>query len=216
MNYYMNVATLYPTDIGRRLYQEIGMIEEQHVTHYGSLLDPRPTWLECLLMHQYTECYLYYSCMENECDARIRDIWSQLFEEEVAHLHYAASLLKKYEGTDWQQVIPDGEFPEILMLGSNVEYVRKVLASQVELTAMREGYVPVGQLPESSDFAVYQGIVNSDVNAVPSHMVISDYITRYGTDYRFEVQPHPIEALQNRKADNITVGRKTAVPVGGK
>ena len=50
MNYYMNVCAAYPTDIGRRLYQEIGMIEEQHVTHYGSLMDPRETWTACLLM----------------------------------------------------------------------------------------------------------------------------------------------------------------------
>ncbi len=33
MNYYMNVAPLYcKSDFGRRLYQEIGMIEEEHVT----------------------------------------------------------------------------------------------------------------------------------------------------------------------------------------
>ena len=37
-------------------------------------------------MHQYTECYLYYSCMENECDERIRKIWERMFDEEVAHL----------------------------------------------------------------------------------------------------------------------------------
>ena len=100
-----------------------------------------------------------------------------------------------------------------LALGSNIDYVRKVLASQVELTALRESYVPVGQLPANSDFALYQSIVNSDANAVPSHEVISSYIARYGTDYRFEVQPNPIEALQNRKADNITVGRKAAALV---
>ena len=216
MNFYMNAATLYPTEMGRRLYQEIGMIEEQHVSHYGSLMDPRPTWLECLLMHQYTECYLYYSCMENECDARIRDIWARLFEEEVSHLHFAANLLKNFEGTEWQQVIPDGEFPELLALGSNIDYVRKVLASQVELTALREGYVPVSQLPGKNDYQLYQSIVNSSVSAVPSHQVIEDYISHYGTDYRFETQPNPIEALQNRKADNITVGRTAAVPAGAK
>lgn len=214
MNYYMNVACFYPTELGRRLYQEIAMIEEQHVTHYGSLLDPRPTWLECLLMRQYTECYLYYSCMENECDPHIRDIWAQMFEVEVAHLHHSAKLLKDFEGTDWQQVIPGGEFPELLCLGSNIDYVRKVLASQVELTGMRENYVPVNQLPEDFDFFRYQGIVNQDVNAVASHRAIEEYISHYGTDYRFETQPNPIEALQNRRADNTSVGRTHApVPV---
>ncbi|MBR2053867.1 MAG: hypothetical protein IJ968_03120, partial [Clostridia bacterium] len=56
MNYYMNVCATYPNTPGRALYREIGMIEEQHVSHYGSLMDPKATWLENLLMHQYTEC----------------------------------------------------------------------------------------------------------------------------------------------------------------
>lgn len=34
MNFYMNICNLYPSELGRRLYQEIGMIEEQHVTQY--------------------------------------------------------------------------------------------------------------------------------------------------------------------------------------
>ena len=58
MNYYMNVAALYPEETGRRLYQEIGMVEEEHVSQYGSLLNPTLSWLENLLVHQYTECWL--------------------------------------------------------------------------------------------------------------------------------------------------------------
>ena len=216
MNYYMNAASFYPTDIGRRLYQEISMIEEQHVTHYGSLLDPNATWLECLLMHQYTECYLYYSCMENECDARIRDIWAQMFEQEVSHLHYAAELLKEFEGTEYQQVVGDGEFPQLLCLGSNIEYVRKVIASQVDLTAVRENYIPVGQLPAHNDFSQYQSIVNSSTEDVPSHIIIEDYIAHLGTDYRWESRPHPIEALQNRKKDNTTLAMPKREKVSAK
>ena len=204
MNYYMNAATLYPTDAGRQLYQEIGMIEEQHVTHYGSLLDPRPTWLESLLMHQYTECYLYYSCMESESDARIRGVWSRLFEEEVSHLHHAARLLKDYEGTDWQEIIPGGEFPQLLVLESNIDYVRRILASQIDLTAVREEYVPVGLLPENADYFRYQAIVNA--GPVPSEEVISRYAARYGTDYRCETDPHPIASLQSRRV--MPAGRK--------
>ena len=58
MNFYMNVANLYNTPLGRKLYNEIAMIEEQHVTGYGSLKDPTMSWWECLLMNEYTECYL--------------------------------------------------------------------------------------------------------------------------------------------------------------
>ena len=90
MNYYMNVAPLYcKSDIGRRLYQEIGMIEEEHVSQYESLKDTKVTWLEDLLMHEYTECYLYYSCMMTECDNRIRSIWEECLIQELAHHHKA-------------------------------------------------------------------------------------------------------------------------------
>lgn len=187
------------------------MIEEQHVTHYGSLLDSKATWLESLLMHQYTECYLYYSCMENECDERIRGIWAQLFEQEVAHLHHAAKLLRDWEGTDWHEVIGEGEFPQLLCLGSNIEYVRKVITAQTNLTALHENYVPVSQLPAENDFARYQSAVIRETGSVPSHAVIAEYIRHYGTDYRSEVRPHPIEALQNRSTDNIHIAR--AVPI---
>ena len=36
----MNVTGFYENDLGRQLYQEIGMIEEQHVSQYESLKDP--------------------------------------------------------------------------------------------------------------------------------------------------------------------------------
>ena len=42
------------------------MVEEQHVSQYGSLMDVHQGWLEGLLMHQYTECYLYWSCVQTE------------------------------------------------------------------------------------------------------------------------------------------------------
>lgn len=57
MNYYMNTSPLYHNDLGRQLYQEIGLIEERHVSQYGSLMDTTTTMLEYLLMHEYTECY---------------------------------------------------------------------------------------------------------------------------------------------------------------
>jgi hypothetical protein len=38
MNFYMNVGPEYMEPIARQLYQEIGLIEEEHVTHYESLI----------------------------------------------------------------------------------------------------------------------------------------------------------------------------------
>ena len=140
MNYYMNVCGLYPTELGRKLYQEIGMVEEQHVSQYGSLMDVHESWLEGLLMHQYTECYLYWSCVRTETCPAIRDIWQQLLEQEIVHLHIAASLLRDYERRDWQEVIPHPEFPAPLALRENIAYVRNVLQNTVCDTAVRESW----------------------------------------------------------------------------
>ena len=206
MNYYMNVCGFYTSDLGRKLYQEIGMIEEQHVTQYGSLLDPNCTWLEGLLMHQYVEAYLYYSCMEDETDQNVRKVWEDFFQMEVSHLHKAADLLRQYEKKDWQQVIPGGEFPEPFHFESNIDYIRAAL-NMVDFTAEKEIFKPVNMLPKDYDFFVYQKAVNANVDAVPSHQVIDRAIRRRGKDYRAEVAPSPIPGLQNRTLDNTTLGR---------
>ena len=210
MNYYMNTAAAYPTELGRRLYQEIGMIEEQHVSHYGSLIDPGQTWLECLVGHEFTECYLYWSCFETETDPRIRKLWQMLLEQEISHLHAAARLLERVENTSWQAVAGDGEFPAPLALTSNIDYVRGVLASSVRNTALRERYVDVERMDPRADFFAYQETVNHDVKAVPSHVVIEREIAAMGRDYRFEVAPGPVPELTDPARDNTTLGRAPA------
>lgn len=208
MNFYMNVCGLYTSDLGRKLYQEIGLIEEQHVTQYGSLMDPTCTWLENLLMHQYVEAYLYYSCMLDETDANVKKVWQDFFEMEVAHLHKAAQLLQTYEKKEWQQVIPGGEFPDPIKFSSNIAYVREVMM-MADFTANKELFMPVDMLPQNNDFFKFQQAINADVSKVPSHLVIDRYIAQNGTDYRAETAPNPIAALQNRSMDNTTFGRVT-------
>lgn len=208
MNYYMNQCAFYGSEQGRKLYQEIAMIEEQHVTQYGALLDPACTWLENLLNHEYTECYLYYSCYEDETDDKVKKIWEQHFEQEVAHLHHAARLLQTYEGKDWYQVIPDGEFPQLLKFSPQKEYVRKVMKKTVCNTALLEDpAVPVSELPRDAAFFSYQATVNTKPETVPSHAVIEAEIAAAGQDYRFEEKTHPIEELRSRTADNTTLAR---------
>ena len=215
MNYYMNVSAAYPNDRGRELYQEIGMVEEDHVTHYGSLMDPCATWLENLVMHQYTEAYLYYSCMETETEPFVKQIWCHLYEMELSHLHAAAEMLLKYEGKDARHVVGgDGTFPAPLLLTSNIPYVRKVLDASVNVTADGEGYRCVSDLPKGADFFRYQERVNHDLCEVHSHTIIEDYIREHGMDYRFETAPNPIEALRDRTRDNTDVGRCPAAVDG--
>ena len=208
MNFYMNIGNTYYNDLGRELYLEIGMIEEQHVSHYGSLLDPNCTWLENLLLHEYTECYLYYSFYQDELDANVKSIWEMHLQQEIAHLHKAADLLKQYENKDWQQVIPNGAFPKLLQFHDTRDYVRKILGEQILLTANREQYVPVTELPKDHEFFLYQDIVNHNVDAVPSHKVIVQHQQKFNIDYRAESQTNPVQELTDRTADNTCIARK--------
>ena len=207
MNYYMNQANFYQNNLGRQLFTEIGMIEEQHVSLYGGLKDTTCTWLEELLMHEYTECYLYYSLSEDETDPRVKKIWEQHFNDELCHLQKACELLTKYENKVWQQVIPQGDFPELLTFHSNIDYVRKVLAETVNLTSDGEDYLDVGKLPCDANFFEYQSQVNGSDNEVASHNVIEKYIADNNKDYRYETAQHPIEELRDRHNDNTAVGR---------
>ena len=206
MNFYMNIGNTYYNDLGRQLYMEIAMIEEQHVSQYGSLLDPNATWLENLLLHEYNECYLYYSFYQDERDPHVKAIWEKHFHQEIAHLHKAAELLAKYENKQWQEVVP-GPFPKLLQFHDTRDYVRQILDEQVELTLDKEKVRNVHNLPENHPFFMYQDKINHDINAVASHLVIDRHQRMKGEDYRAEVQPHPVEALRNRKEDNTTIGR---------
>ncbi len=214
MNFYMNLGNTYQNDLGRQLYLEIAMIEEQHVTHYGSLLDPNATWLENLLLHEYMECYLYYSFMQDEMDKNVKAIWEAHFEMEVAHLHKAAELLMRYERKEWRQVIPGGNFPKLLQFHDTRDYVRRILAEQVLLTADRENYLSVQELPPGYDFFAYQARVNQNVDRVASHAAVLQHQNRFQVDYRAESKPNPVPALQNRTVDNTDIARNpAAVPV---
>ena len=207
MNFYMNMAQTYKNHLGRRLFSEIAMVEEEHVTQYESLKDPNCTWLEQWVMHEYTECYLYYSCMVDETHDYIRNIWQEHFEMEVAHLKRAVQLLEKYEKTKVSKVLPEPDFPELLKFGENVEYIREVLKS-VGLTSIEEEYVPAKDLPKDFRFFKHLETVNGDTDTVASHEVIETHISQFGEDYRFEKKSHPIKSLQCRTCDNITAGTK--------
>lgn len=209
MNFYMNVGSYYPNDLGRKMFSEIAMIEEQHVSGYESLKDTEVTWLECNLMHEYTECYLYYSLYKDESDDRIKAVYEKIFEEEVVHLHEAKDLLQTYEGKSFCEVIPDGNFPELIKFGENIDYVRKVL-NDVNLTASNEGYIPVRDLAPNANYYKYQKQFVGNGEKNPSHKVIEKYIKENGEDLRYETAPHPVKELRNRTKDNLTVGRGKA------
>ena len=207
MNYYMNITNLATNDALRKLYMEIALVEEEHVTQYESLVDSGATWLEMLLWHEYTECYLYWSCYMTETDKYIKCLWEENLEIEIGHLHKAAELLKKYENKEWSQVIPDGNFPAPLCLHENINYVRDVLKNTVQFTGCREEYERLEALNDGADFFKFQKIIAPTPDIVPSHKVICNHINKMGCDYRFQVAENPVSELRCRTCDNTSVGR---------
>ncbi len=197
MNFYMNVGNSDPDNLGRGLYQEIGMIEEQHVTHYESLIDPNASWWERLLLHEYTECYMYRSCMEHETDRRIAAFWEQCLSDEIEHLRISADLFKKHENRDPAELIPD-DMPQLVLFQENKEYLRDILREQVDYTGDETRIVPSSNLADSHRFWKYQQTVNS--GGTPSQDVIETHIETDGEDYRYESEGvHPVERFRERQ-----------------
>jgi hypothetical protein len=97
MNFYMNIGNRPTEPLARGLYLEIAQIEEQHVTQYESMQDPSASWAEMLLLHEYNECYLYYSFLQGEVDSRIRKIWELHLGMEIEHLRLACDLFRSIE-----------------------------------------------------------------------------------------------------------------------
>ncbi len=211
MNYYMNIAQWYKNDLGRKLYAEIAMIEEAHVTQYESLKDPTLSWLEQWVMHEYCECLLYYSAMQDESDKYIKKIWNEHFKMEVSHLKAASRLLKKYENKSFEEVCGDGEFPQLLKLGGNKEYIRKVLADTITFTAdntkVIRDFKEIKKIPNNHRYFDYQKFMSGDPERNASHLVIKKAIEKLGNDYRYQDSEHPVKELRSRKSDNVKVAR---------
>ncbi|HEU5083658.1 MAG TPA: hypothetical protein VFU14_09985 [Acidimicrobiales bacterium] len=195
MNFYMNHGTDWIEPIARGLYAEIALIEEQHVTHYESLLDPLDSWLKQLVFHEYNEVYLYWSMLQNEEDRRIRSIWELHLDMEIGQLQVACDLLRRYEGVEPEEILPP-ELPDVpVTFEPNKDYVRQVLADQVDLRTDGLDYVPVQTLPPDHRYFAYQDTVNAE--SVPSEEVVEQNRAAAGREYRDETEgPHPIDDLR--------------------
>jgi hypothetical protein len=195
MNYYMNHGPDFMDPVARKLYAEIAHVEEEHVTHYGSLLDPLDSWLKQLVFHEYNECYLYHSMLMQESDARIKAIWERHLDMEIGQLRAAADLLRTYEGTDAEEILPAG-LPDVpLTFETNKAYVREVLANTVDLRMDGLGYTPVDDLPKDHRFWSFSGTVNA--GGAPSDVVLIENIEQNGRDYRDETEgPNPVVDLR--------------------
>ena len=105
------------------------------------------------------------------------------------------------------QVIPCGDFPQILTLRPNIQYVREIIRTTTGNTQKEECVVPLMQLPQDDRFYRYQDTVNRDLPCVASHSVIVQRIAGRGCDYRYEVTENPLAELRDRRRDNTELAR---------
>lgn len=211
MNFYMTIGNRPMEALARGLYLEIAQIEEQHVTHYESLLDASASWPAMLVLHEYNECYLYYSFMQDEEVPQLKQLWELHLNMELEHLRRAAELMRKLDKRDPEEILP-GTLPTPIRFRSNKDYVRQVLANQVQLTGNETEFVPVDQLPKDHRYFQYQHMVNR--GGAPSETVITQHVEAKGKEYRFQSEgPHPVKEFQREKGPS---GQKTSAESSGR
>jgi hypothetical protein len=152
--------------------------------------------LESLVFHEYNECWIYYSFMQEETDPKVKALYELHLAMEIEHLRIACELIKKVERRDPLEFLPTAiERP--LQFKENKAYVREVLASQVELTSKESEFVPVSTLQKEDRYFAYSATVNA--GWVPTEDVIAKTIDARGDEYRLETEgPNPVPGLRRK------------------
>jgi len=176
-DYYMTIGPMFADPLARQLYAEIASIEEQHVTQYESLIDPRESALEKWLLHEASEAYNYWSCVEYETDPRIKRIWERFLDYELGHVHFVAELFEDIEHRDASELLAT-RIREPIVYESHREMVREVLRREVDLAA--DGTRLVDRDNEPDRTRVYRAHLNSSDS--PSNLVADSYTWRPGTE----------------------------------
>ena len=182
-------------------FAEVSLLSQQHLTRFSALQPPQSP-LERLFLSEYAACYLYDSSVQLCSSQDLKAFAREERDHELSHLRKICCLLEREQSM--KKTLP--AFPPPLSLGPNKGYVRDTLQN-LGVTALREGYAPVGTLPRGADFFRWQKRLCPDPASVPSHRIIQAVIEKYGADYRFEIAPHPVEALRVRTRDHTDLGR---------
>lgn len=163
-NFYKEHGMQYGSPTLRKIYAEIGAVEEEHVTQYESLIDPNETLLEKLVLHEFTEVCNYHTFLQDETDPRIKLIWEEFLSYEIEHLKLASKILQKYEGKDAEEVIGTN-ICEPSHFKQQKKYVEKVLQEQVDLRltdSEEKGFTRIDLLPVDWSSYDYQEILNAE------------------------------------------------------
>ena len=169
-NFYAEHGFMYGNRDLKRLYAEICDVEEEHVTMYESLIDPNESWFEKWLLHEFTEVCNYYNCYKDEVCDKLKLIWEEMFQMEIAHLKIAAEMFEKYEQRDPEEIIGT----ELILpchFESQKEYVTNIIENEVDKRLCGDlHYKKVNELSENWPSYKVQEMVNKD--GAPSEKAI--------------------------------------------
>ena len=187
--------------LAKDLFAELSLLSDGQITLFSSLL-PGGTPLQQAYAFQYAEVYLYHSLGQDQENGSFRQFLMEQRDLEISHLQKLHRLIQEEESV----FLPCPDLPLPLKLGPNKGYIRDMM-HQVGLTWMRDGPAPVSALAPGADYFRYQKKTTRSEEKVPSHQVVKQMIEQFGADYRFEIAPHPLEALRSRTEDNTLAGR---------
>lgn len=176
-DYYLHLGPTFADPLARLLYAEIASVEEQHATQYGSLFAPPQSFLEVWLLHEAAEVHAYDSCARFETNPRLRALWERFCDYELGQLRHVGELLRRIEGREPAELLRQG-LPAPLALGRQRDFVREVLAAEVDLCAHGPDFVERRQ--ESVASLAYRGRVNAQGS--PSTHVAAAYRWSSGTE----------------------------------
>jgi hypothetical protein len=178
-DYYMTIGPMFADPLARQVYAEIASIEEQHVTQYESIIDPRESWLEKWLLHEANEVYNYWSCVQSEGNPRIKKIWERFLDYELGQLQFVRKIFEDTEQRDAEEVLP-ARLPSPIQYTSQRAFVREVLAREVPLRAVGADFVHEDDLPANSPSRAYIKQMNKDGS--PTEAVAAGWIWTPGTE----------------------------------
>ncbi|TFZ00769.1 hypothetical protein EZ313_20195 [Ramlibacter henchirensis] len=177
-DYYMNIGPMFADPMARQLYAEIASVESQHITHYGSMLNPNESVLEKLLLSEACEVWNYAGCAQQETNPRIKALWEQFLDYELGHLQAAMRLFEEVEGRDPAELLGDGKLPPFIEYRSQRGFVRKVVETETQLRKRGTEFVDESQEGKSS--LEYRKAVNA--GGSPSEAVAATYSWMPGTE----------------------------------
>jgi hypothetical protein len=177
-DYYMTIGPIFADPLARQLYAEIASVESQHITHYGSMLNPDESILEKLLLSEACEVWNYAGCLAQETNPRVKKIWEKFLDYELGHFQEVLRIFKDTERRDPETVLGDGKLPKFIEYRSHRDFVRETIENEVNVR--KDGTRFVELEDEGSSSISYRDAVNADGS--PSTIISDSYSWMPGTE----------------------------------